>query len=78
MSDQTPGLRKSFVGDESTDEVFGWLDQALDDNAQRLPIGIRMSNSLFKMAGKPDEYRGVKIAMDPDLYPDATVSIVFE
>jgi hypothetical protein len=57
---------------------LAWLDQALDDNRQRLPIGIRVSNGVYDKIGRMDAYRDVKIAMDPDRYPEDTVEIVFE
>ncbi|AEH89275.1 MULTISPECIES: hypothetical protein [Mesorhizobium] len=77
MSDQTQTYVECEVGNDlSNDEVFAWVDQALEQNKNMAAIGINVSNSLHQR-GLTGEHRGVKIAMDPSLYPRDVVRIQF-
>jgi hypothetical protein len=76
MNDQ-PTIERRFGSDCTLQEVFDWVDQALEANQDLKPRGIRVSNRIYQM-GVPDTHAGLKIAMDPKLYPDDEAAIAFE
>lgn len=70
-------VTRTLRGELSDEEVFATIDEALKEHMNLKPRGIRVSNSLHQR-GIAREYRGIPIAMDPDLYPDDQVQIVFD
>jgi hypothetical protein len=76
MSDQA-GLARTFQGEFSAEDVYAWLDATIEANKDREVIGIRVSNNLHKNVGIAGEYKGIKIAMDPELYPDDKVQVIY-
>lgn len=74
--DNVHRIARKFSGEFSNDEVFAWLNRAFEDNAALQPLGINVSNNL-EQRGIRGEHRGVRIAMDPDLYPDNQVVVIF-
>ena len=75
---EIPAFERAFSGEFSKDEVAEWIDGVLDANKGFVARGINMSNSLYLKFGKPNDYKGVRVAMDADLYPDDVVRIVFD
>lgn len=78
MAIEQPVLERTFRGKFSADDVLRWIDDTLNANAKLKPRGIRVSNNLHNNVGINGEYRGLKIAMDPNLYPDDVVQIQFD
>ncbi|TPK16677.1 hypothetical protein FJ872_17910 [Mesorhizobium sp. B2-5-9] len=70
-------IERMFHGEFSKDEVLAWIDEVFDANPKLMPKGINVSNRIHEM-GIGDNYRDVKIAADPQLWPDDTVRIVFD
>jgi len=70
-------VRITRIGDLSNDEVLTLIEGALRENKEFKPRGIRVSNSLHQR-GISGEYNGVPIAMDPRLYPEDQVEVVFD
>lgn len=69
-------VRITRIGDRSNDEVLALIDGALKKFAELKAKGIRVSNNLHQR-GIAGEYKGIPIAMDPKLYPEEHVEIVF-
>ena len=76
MNDQ-PTIERKFGSDCSLQEVLDWVDQVIAANKNLKPRGIRVSNHIYRM-GAPDTHAGLKIAMDPDLYPEDAAAVAFD
>lgn len=68
---------RTFPGEFTVADVFDWLATMIENHPDRTPKGIAVSNRLHQM-GIAGDFNGVPIAMDPALYPDDQVRIVFE
>lgn len=59
------------------EEILNLIEFSFQKYPERKPIGIRVSNALHQR-GIAGTFNDVPIAMDPKLYPDEQVEIVFE
>lgn len=78
MPDHGSAVRRRLYGEFSEVELTNWIDEVLEANAEKTAIGIAVSNNVFSKLGQPDNYNGIRVAADPDLYPDDTIEVRFE
>lgn len=72
-----PIVQHTFHGEFSKDEVLDWLGATLAANKKLKPVGIAVSNSIAQK-GVSGKFEGIKIAMDPSLYPEDKVTFTFK